>query len=952
MLLWSLTLVACGSTGNTYTAPSTLSKCAVTFDTPSGAVPADGGKGAIPVKTDRECAWTAEPDVPWLSITTGRSGQGSGTVEFAATANSDPVARNGGIMLNGSRAQVTQAAAQCSFALANSSASMSQAGGSGSVDVRASSALCTWTAASDADWLAITAGANGKGSAAVAFTVAPTTGPPRTGTLTIAGLHFSVTQSEGCTFAIAPSAYAAGAAGGSNTATVTAAPGCPWTASSDVNWVTLTTTSGTGSGSVGFTVAATTGPSRSGTVRIAGQVLTVTQSPGCGFDVSPLSHTVDPNGGSRTVNVNAAAGCAWTATSNAPWIAITGTANGSGAGTVTFEVAATTGPARTGTLTVGGNTVTVVQGQGCTYAASPDTQTVPSSGGSGSVAVTAGAGCAWSASSNASWITIASGASGSGSGTVSFTAAATTGPSRSGTLTVANHNVTVVQGQGCTFAISPDTRSVPASGADGTVSVTAGTGCAWNAASNASWITIESGAAGSGNGNVSYKVAATSGPARSGSLSIAGRTFTVNQGADCTISLSSSSATVAAGGATGAFDVRTAAGCAWTAASNASWLTVTAGASGDGNGNVRYAAAANSGPQRTGTIGAGGQTFTVRQDAGCSFSISPASQNVGSGGGNASVAVNAPAGCPWNAESSVPWIGISSGSSGSGNGTVQLAIGANTDAERRGTGTIAGQTFTIVQGSGCTFSIAPASQGVPSSGGSGSFSVNAAGACAWTATANASWIAITSGSSGTGAGTVQFTAAANTGGARSGTITTAGQTFTVTQDTGCNAVVAPDTLGAPAAGGSQNVSVTTAAECSWTAVSNASWIVIAGDQNRSGNGTVQLDVRSNDGPARSGTATIAGRTVAVNQDAGCTISIAPASQAVAVGGASGSVAVTASGGCPWTAVSNVPWITVTKGSGSGDGTVEFTVDANATGAARSGTITIAGQVFTVDQPGA
>jgi Putative binding domain, N-terminal/Viral BACON domain len=952
ILIWSLTLAACGSSGNTYTAPSALSKCAVAFEAPATTVPADGGSGAIPVKTERECAWTAEPDVPWLSITAGRSGQGNGTVEFAAAANGDPAARSGGIMLNGLRAQVTQAAAQCRFTLANSAESFSQAGGSGSVDVRASSALCTWTAASDADWIAITSGASGKGSAAVAFNVGPTTGPPRTGTLTIAGLHFSVTQSEGCTYAIAPSAYAAGAAGGSNAVTVAAAAGCPWTASSDVSWISLTTTSGTGSGTVGFTVAATTGPSRSGTVTIAGQVLTVTQSPGCAFDVSPLSHAADASGGSRTVNVSAAAGCAWTATSNAPWITITGGASGNGAGTVTFAVAATTGPARTGTLSVGGQTVTVVQGQGCTYAASPDTQTVPSSGGSGSVSVSAGAGCAWSASSNASWITITSGASGSGSGTVAFTAASTTGPSRSGTITVAGHSVTVVQGQGCTFAISPDTRSVPASGADGTVSVTAGTGCAWTAASNASWITIASGASGSGNGSVSYKVAATSGPARSGSLTIAGRTFTVNQGADCTISLSSSSATVAAGGGTGAFDVRTAAGCGWTAASNASWLTVSAGASGDGNGNVRYAAAANSGPQRTGAIAAGGQTFTVRQDAGCSFSISPASQNVGSIGGNASVGVSAAAGCPWNAESNVPWIGISSGSSGSGNGTVQLVIAANTDAERRGTVTIAGQTFTVVQASGCTFSISSAGQSVPSGGGSGSFSVNAAGACAWTATANASWIAITSGGSGTGAGTVQFTAAANTGAARSGTITAAGQTFTVTQDTGCSPVVAPETIGEPAAGGSQNVSVTTAAECSWTAVSNAVWIAIAAGASGSGNGTVQLDIQANTGPARGGTATIAGRTVSVNQDAGCTFSIAPATQAVPVAGGSGSVTVTAGGGCAWTAVSNVPWVTVTNGgSGSGAGTVEFTVEANATGASRSGTVTIAGQVFTVEQAG-
>jgi hypothetical protein len=954
VLVLSLPLAACGASGNTYTAPSALSKCTVGFDAPTAAIAADGGSGAIPVKTERECAWTAEPDVPWLSITAGRSGQGSGTVEFAAAANGDPVARNGGIMLNGLRAQVTQAAAQCRVTLANSSASFPQAGGSGSVDVGASSALCTWTAASDADWIAITSGASGKGSAPVSFNVAPTTGPPRTGTLTIAGLHFSVTQSEGCTYAIAPSAYAAGAAGGSNAVTVTAAGGCPWTATSDVSWISLTATSGTGSGTVGFTVAATTGPSRTGTLTIAGQIFTVTQSPGCGFDVSPLSHTVDGSGGTRTINVSAAPGCGWSATSNAPWITIAAGASGNGAGTVTFAVAATTGPTRSGTLTVGGQTVTVVQGQGCTFATSPDTQNVPASGGNGTVSVTAGAGCAWTASSNASWITIASGASGSGSGTVTFAAAATTGPSRSGTLTIAGRNVTVVQGQGCTFAISPDTRSVPASGGDGTVSVTSGAACAWTAASNATWLTIASGATGSGNGSVSFKVAATSGPARSGTLTIAGRTFTVNQGPDCTISLASSSATTPAGGGSGAFDVRTAAGCAWTAASNASWLTVTAGATGDGNGTVRYGVAANTGPQRTGTITAGGQTFTARQDAGCSFAISPASQNSGSIGGNASVGVTAAAGCPWTAESNVTWIGISSGSAGSGNGTVQLVIAANADAERRGTLTIAGQTSTVVQASGCTFSISSAGQSVPSGGGSGTFTVNASGACAWTTTANASWIAITSGGSGTGPGTVQFSAAANAGGARSGTIVAAGQTFTVTQDAGCSPVVAPETIAEPAAGGSQNVSVTTAADCSWTAVGNAAWIAVAAGATGSGSGTVQLAIQSNAGPARSGTATIAGRIVTVNQDGGCTFTIAPSTQAVSVAGGSGSVEVTSEGGgCAWTAVSNVSWVTVTKGaSESGHGTVEFTVDANATGAARSGTITIGGQVFTVEQAGA
>ena len=77
------------------------------------------------------------------------------------------------------------------------------------------------------------------------------------------------------------------------------------------------------------------------------------------------------------------------------------------------------------------------------------------------------------------------------------------------------------------------------------------------------------------------------------------------------------------------------------------------------------------------------------------------------------------------------------------------------------------------------------------------------------------------------------------------------------------------------------------------------------------------------------------------------------SQPVVVGGGPGSVTVTAHAGCPWTAVSNATWIVVTKGaSGTGDGTVEFTIEANTTGAARSGTITIGGQVCTVQQAGA
>ena len=114
----ALTLVGCGSSGSTVTSPSTLSKCAVAVDVPASTLPAGGATGAIAIKTERECQWTAQPEVNWLSITAGASGQGDGAVQFNAAANNDPVTRSGGVMVNGQRAQVTQAGAECRFELA------------------------------------------------------------------------------------------------------------------------------------------------------------------------------------------------------------------------------------------------------------------------------------------------------------------------------------------------------------------------------------------------------------------------------------------------------------------------------------------------------------------------------------------------------------------------------------------------------------------------------------------------------------------------------------------------------------------------------------------------------------------------------------------------------------------------------------------------------------------
>jgi hypothetical protein len=82
----------------------------------------------------------------------------------------------------------------------------------------------------------------------------------------------------------------------------------------------------------------------------------------------------------------------------------------------------------------------------------------------------------------------------------------------------------------CSYAINPTGVSVTAPASQGALAVTAPAGCAWAATSNAGWLSILSGSSGSGNGNVSYSIAAnTTQNSRMGNLTVAGLTFTVTQ---------------------------------------------------------------------------------------------------------------------------------------------------------------------------------------------------------------------------------------------------------------------------------------------------------------------------------------------------------------------------------------------------------------------------------------
>jgi hypothetical protein len=257
-------------------------------------------------------------------------------------------------------------------------------------------------------------------------------------------------------------------------------------------------------------------------------------------------------------------------------------------------------------------------GTPCAPSISPTSQSIAAAAGAGSSTVTVGAGCLWAAMSNAAWITITAGSSGSGSGAVTFSVAPNLGSaSRTGTLTIAGSTFTVTQlGTPCAPAISTASANVVAAGITGSVVVTAAAGCAWTATSAATWITISAGTAGSGNGSVTYNVAANTGTAsRTGTLTIGGKTFTVTQaGVSCTFSVTQIAGTIPATGGTGAITVTTQPGCAWTSSSAVSWMSVTGSAT--GSGTASYTISANTGSAaRSGALTVAGTQINVTQNA-------------------------------------------------------------------------------------------------------------------------------------------------------------------------------------------------------------------------------------------------------------------------------------------------------------------------------------------------
>jgi len=168
----------------------------------------------------------------------------------------------------------------------------------------------------------------------------------------------------------------------------------------------------------------------------------------------------------------------------------------------------------------------------------------------------------------------------------------------------------------CGYSLGNSATSVSPSGDIRAVNVIAGTGCAWQAASNIPWISVVSGVSGAGNGIVRLRIEPNpNGAPRAATITLASVPYTINQpAAGCQASLTGPNQTVAAAAAVNQLNITVNSGCQWTASVAPAWVTLPGLSVGSGSGSLAFSVGTNQDTSpRTGSVVVGGQWFPLIQ---------------------------------------------------------------------------------------------------------------------------------------------------------------------------------------------------------------------------------------------------------------------------------------------------------------------------------------------------
>ncbi len=869
---------------------------------------------------------------------------------------------------------------------------------------------CNWTASSNAGWLTVTNGGSRTGSGPVLVNIAANADGARIGTVTVAGQTWTIQQAAGVAgLTVMPSvagvAYTvsgAGCDGGTYTGwrsfswpagtNCTITPAAP-TVSGSTRWRfarwgdSSTAASRTFTASPSLTavelhfateylLSRGVNPANSGSVSVtpdspdgwyaAGTAVQLTASAAsaygfsgwsgapaggavsmtagvsatanfhCTESLSSTSVSVGAGATSGSVDLTTGAGCGWSAVSNAPWITVTNGTGRLGTGTVSVNIAANSNVARTGTVSVAGQTWTVQQDAGVAgvtiWPSAADAPYAVSGAGCEPGTFTGGRTFAWIAGSICTVTPAATTVSGGTRWRFIRWSDGSTAASRSYTASpsLTSIDITYATDYLLTRAATPD--------GSGSTSASPDSSDGWYTAGT----TVQLSASPAGG----YAFSSWSGATAGGAVTMNGPTL-ATANFNCTWSLTTTSSALSSAAATLSTDVSTGAGCAWTAASDASWIRITSATSRTGSGQVAVNVDANNNAPRTGTLTIGGRTWTIQQSAGTaaltivtsgatgSYTVSGYGCDPGTYTGSRSFG--------WTAGTTCTVAPTSSAVAGQTRIRFSKWFDNSTAATRSFT---AGPSLTSIEVVYVTdYQLTLAAS--PLNGGS----VSA------TPTSGDGWYPAGTAIQLTATPAAGYVFAAWAGAPANGAFTMGSPvSATAAFSNACSYALSTTSSAVVAAGATLSASVTTSATCGWTAASNAAWIAItAGAESRTGSGPVTITVEPNAAAtARTGTLTVAGKTWTVQQEGnGC--SIAPDLTPVGTipsAGQSYTITVNASGSAcgNWPATPLATWIELNPLKGvAGKTTLTLTAYPNFGSTARTGRFQAGAQIFSVTQ---
>jgi hypothetical protein len=245
--------------------------CAFSVTPAAAEVPATGGTFTYNVNAPAGCYWQAFSQNQFTTTTS--SGIGPGTVTYTVSQNGSGQTRQGSVIVTNAPSpgpytyfEITQPTVACTYSLNPPSVDLPATAGSGSFQIVAP-AGCPWTVQSSAN---VTASGSGTGTGTINFSIRHNNGAPRTEMVWVGGLAFTINQAGlNCTFSYTPRIFSIARQAATRTFEINTQPGCLWSATRNVDFVQLSATSGSGPGSLTFSISELTDSrSRSAGIRI------------------------------------------------------------------------------------------------------------------------------------------------------------------------------------------------------------------------------------------------------------------------------------------------------------------------------------------------------------------------------------------------------------------------------------------------------------------------------------------------------------------------------------------------------------------------------------------------------------------------------------------------------------------------------------------------------------